>query len=285
MRIAIGSDHRGFRLKQTLMQHVAAAGHVVADFGCYDENAVDFTDVAIPLSQAVAGGEEDLGILICSNGVGMTSAPTRSRAFAPPSATTPSAPARPPAHQRQRPLPRLLVHRRGRGARDRRRVPRRRVRGRASQPASGEAPGARSELESVDLTRGGTRRPAVRAADRDAALQPLLDRYGAPHRGRVATRLRRPRPRPLQPHALSPRLGGPRRHALRTPDTASSCARSSASPAAKPSAATSKRALPAGRRRRAPAQLQPHPRRHRGRQPAAPRPRHRLARLGRRRRP
>ena len=72
MRIAIGSDHRGFRLKQTLMQHIAAAGHVVADFGCYDENAVDFTDVAIPLSQAVTGGEQDRGLLICSNGVGMT---------------------------------------------------------------------------------------------------------------------------------------------------------------------------------------------------------------------
>jgi len=72
VRIAIGSDHRGFRLKQTLMQHIAAAGHVVVDFGCYDENAVDFTDVAIPLSQAVTGGEEDRGLLICSNGVGMT---------------------------------------------------------------------------------------------------------------------------------------------------------------------------------------------------------------------
>jgi len=54
------------------MEHLAAAGHVVADFGCYDEDPVDFTDIAIPLSQAVAGDEEDLGILICSNGVGMT---------------------------------------------------------------------------------------------------------------------------------------------------------------------------------------------------------------------
>lgn len=72
MRVAIGSNHRGFRLKQTLMQHLASSGHVVADFGCYDENAVDYTDVAVPLARAVAGGEEDLGVLICSNGVGMT---------------------------------------------------------------------------------------------------------------------------------------------------------------------------------------------------------------------
>ena len=72
MRIAVGSDHRGFRLKQTLMQHLASAGHVVVDFGCYDDTAVDFTDIAIPLSRAVAGGEQDLGLLVCSNGVGMT---------------------------------------------------------------------------------------------------------------------------------------------------------------------------------------------------------------------
>ena len=72
MRIAIGSDHRGFSLKQALMQHLASAGHTVADFGCHDENAVDFTDVAIPLSRTIAGSEEDLGVLICSNGVGMS---------------------------------------------------------------------------------------------------------------------------------------------------------------------------------------------------------------------
>jgi ribose 5-phosphate isomerase B len=72
MRIAIGSDHRGFRLKQTLTEHLASAGHAVADFGCHDENSVDFTDVAIPVSLAVAGGEQDLGVLICSNGVGMS---------------------------------------------------------------------------------------------------------------------------------------------------------------------------------------------------------------------
>lgn len=72
MRVAVGSDHRGFRLKQSLMQRLSAAGHVVVDFGCHDESSVDFTDVAIPLSRAVARGEEDIGVLVCSNGVGMT---------------------------------------------------------------------------------------------------------------------------------------------------------------------------------------------------------------------
>ncbi len=72
MRIAIGCDHRGFQLKHVLMQHLAVAGHVVQDFGCLGEAPVDYTDVAIPLSLAVAGDEADLGILICSNGVGMT---------------------------------------------------------------------------------------------------------------------------------------------------------------------------------------------------------------------
>ncbi len=72
MRIAIGCDHRGYRLKLALMQHLAAASHVVQDFGCMSEEPVDYTDVAIPLSLAVAGEQADLGVLICSTGVGMS---------------------------------------------------------------------------------------------------------------------------------------------------------------------------------------------------------------------
>lgn len=71
MRIAIGSDHAGFALKQVLAQHVKSLGHVVTDFGCPDATSVDYPDIAIPLSRAVAAREQDLGILVCSNGVGM----------------------------------------------------------------------------------------------------------------------------------------------------------------------------------------------------------------------
>jgi ribose 5-phosphate isomerase B len=72
MRIAIGSDHAGFRLKQVLLEHVASLGHESSDFGCPDETSVDYPDFAVPLAQAVIAGEQDLGILICSTGVGMS---------------------------------------------------------------------------------------------------------------------------------------------------------------------------------------------------------------------
>ena len=72
MRIAIGSDHAGFRLKQVLLEHVASLGHESSDFGCPDETSVDYPDFAVPLAQAVIVGEQDLGILICSSGVGMS---------------------------------------------------------------------------------------------------------------------------------------------------------------------------------------------------------------------
>jgi ribose 5-phosphate isomerase B len=72
MRIAIGSDHAGFRLKQVLLEHIASLGHESSDFGCPDETSVDYPDFAVPLAQAVIAGEQDLGILICNTGVGMS---------------------------------------------------------------------------------------------------------------------------------------------------------------------------------------------------------------------
>ena len=72
MRIAIGSDHAGFRLKEALKQHLLALGHDAIDFGCPDETSVDYPDIARPLAEALAIGSHDLGVLVCSNGVGMS---------------------------------------------------------------------------------------------------------------------------------------------------------------------------------------------------------------------
>jgi ribose 5-phosphate isomerase B len=55
-----------------LQKHVAALGHETTDFGCPDETSIDFPDVAVPLSRAVATGEQDLGILVCATGIGMS---------------------------------------------------------------------------------------------------------------------------------------------------------------------------------------------------------------------
>ena len=71
MRIAIGCDHRGFRIKQAVMKQLADAGYKYQDFGCYTEESVDYPDIAKEVAQAVAKGGFERGILICSTGIGM----------------------------------------------------------------------------------------------------------------------------------------------------------------------------------------------------------------------
>lgn len=70
-RIAIGCDHRGFALKQTVMPFLQELGHSFQDFGSYDSVPVDYPDIAGKVGLAVAGGDYDRGILICSTGIGM----------------------------------------------------------------------------------------------------------------------------------------------------------------------------------------------------------------------
>jgi len=77
VRIAIGSDHRGFGLKETLKELLAELGHEWVDFGCQTEEPVDYPDIARPLAEAVSAGEYERGILICGSGVGMSIAANR----------------------------------------------------------------------------------------------------------------------------------------------------------------------------------------------------------------
>jgi ribose 5-phosphate isomerase B len=79
MRIAIGSDHRGFALKEALKELLGEMGHEWVDFGCQGEEAVDYPDIARPLGEAVAAGEYQRGILICGNGIGMSIAANKVR--------------------------------------------------------------------------------------------------------------------------------------------------------------------------------------------------------------
>jgi len=72
VRIAIGSDHRGFALKEALKGLLGELGHEWVDFGCQGEDPVDYPDIAGPLGEAVAAGEYQRGILICGNGIGMS---------------------------------------------------------------------------------------------------------------------------------------------------------------------------------------------------------------------
>ncbi len=72
MKIAIGSDHAGFKLKEEIKKFLEEKGIEVVDFGTSSEERVDYPDYAIPLAESVAKGEEDLGILICGTGIGMS---------------------------------------------------------------------------------------------------------------------------------------------------------------------------------------------------------------------
>lgn len=70
--IAIGSDHAGFALKQKLMTYLNASGNEFKDFGCFDENSVDYPLIAGEVAKAVSDGECEKGILICGTGIGMS---------------------------------------------------------------------------------------------------------------------------------------------------------------------------------------------------------------------
>jgi ribose 5-phosphate isomerase B len=70
MKIVIGSDHAGFALKRSVLDHLAALGHEVVDVGSYDDAPVDFPDVARRLAQTLGRGEVERGIMVCGTGVG-----------------------------------------------------------------------------------------------------------------------------------------------------------------------------------------------------------------------
>jgi len=72
MLIALGCDHRGLKLKQTIMKLLAELGHDYRDFGCYDGSSVDYPDIACKVTEAIATGKSDQGILICGTGIGMS---------------------------------------------------------------------------------------------------------------------------------------------------------------------------------------------------------------------
>lgn len=72
MKVAIGSDHRGVKIKQRLVQTLAAAGFDVFDSGTHDEASVDYPDFAQQVAMRVSQGSADRGILICGTGIGMS---------------------------------------------------------------------------------------------------------------------------------------------------------------------------------------------------------------------
>lgn len=77
MRIAIGSDHAGYELKQRLIPVVSAAGHTVLDVGTNSTDPVDYPDFAEAVGKAILENRADRGILICGSGVGASVAASK----------------------------------------------------------------------------------------------------------------------------------------------------------------------------------------------------------------
>lgn len=78
-KIAIGSDHGGFLLKQDIMRHLESEGIEYEDYGCYDTSSVDYPEIALKVANAVSQGRHPLGILVCGTGIGMSIAANKVR--------------------------------------------------------------------------------------------------------------------------------------------------------------------------------------------------------------
>ena len=72
MKIALGSDHRGFEAKQRIKAMLDGLGGSVTDHGCPSKEACDYPESALAVAEEVARGGADRGILFCGTGIGMS---------------------------------------------------------------------------------------------------------------------------------------------------------------------------------------------------------------------
>ena len=72
MKIAIGCDHGALELKNVMVEHLKKQGHEVTDFGTYTKDSCDYPEYAAAAAKAVAAGECDKGIVLCTTGIGVS---------------------------------------------------------------------------------------------------------------------------------------------------------------------------------------------------------------------
>ena len=72
MKIAVGCDHGGLEHKNAIAEHLKERGFEVTDYGIYEQVSVDYPDIAEKLCEGITSGENQLGILVCGTGIGMS---------------------------------------------------------------------------------------------------------------------------------------------------------------------------------------------------------------------
>lgn len=77
MKISIGCDHRGYKLKETIKEHLS--NHTVKDVGCFNKGSVDYPEIGRSVAADVSSGSSELGIAICGSGIGMSIVANRLR--------------------------------------------------------------------------------------------------------------------------------------------------------------------------------------------------------------
>ena len=70
MKISIACDHGAFEMKELIKAHLTDKGYEVVDFGCHSLASCDYPDMIAPAAQAVAKGECEKGIVLCTTGIG-----------------------------------------------------------------------------------------------------------------------------------------------------------------------------------------------------------------------
>jgi ribose 5-phosphate isomerase B len=70
--IALGSDHGGYDLKMSIIEHLKERGIEYKDFGTYDKNSCDYPEFGEAAARAVASGECEKGIVVCTTGIGIS---------------------------------------------------------------------------------------------------------------------------------------------------------------------------------------------------------------------
>ena len=72
MKIAIGSDHGGYFLKEHIKRYLQEKEYDIEDFGTHSSESVDYPDIAVKVAEAVAEGQYERGILLCGTGLGIS---------------------------------------------------------------------------------------------------------------------------------------------------------------------------------------------------------------------